>query len=205
MENGIRCELVSWDEIQRMAFDLARRLRADRFVPDIIVAIGRGGWIPGRLLSDYLGVANLTDVKVEHYRGTEKQAVARIRYPLRADLTGQRVLVVDDVTDTGDSFAVALEHIHGCGEPAELRTLVLHHKRVSPYVPDYFAQEVAEWRWIVYPWAVVEDLSAMIADMRDPTASAAEVAERLLHEHGIRVSLHEVEEVQDLTRLQSDL
>jgi len=205
MERDIRCELVSWDEVRRMTLELAQRLRVEGFVPDIIVAIGRGGWIPGRLLSDYLDVANLTDVKVEHYRGTEKQAIARIRYPLRADLTGQRVLVVDDVTDTGDSFAVALEHIHGCGEPAELRTLVLHHKRVSPYVPDYFAQEVAEWRWIVYPWAVVEDLSAMIADMRDPPANAAEVADRLLREHGIRVSVREVEEVLDLTRSQSNL
>jgi len=204
MERDIRCELVSWDEVRRMTLALARRLRADGFVPDIIVAIGRGGWIPGRLLSDYLDVANLTDVKVEHYRGTEKQAVARIRYPLRTDLTGQRVLVVDDVTDTGDSFAVALEHIHGCGEPTELRTLVLHHKRVSPYVPDYFAREVIEWRWIVYPWAVVEDLSAMIADMRDPTANAAEVADRLLREHGIRVWVREVEEVLDLMRPQSN-
>ena len=204
MERDIRCELVSWDEVRRMTLALARRLRADGFVPDIIVAIGRGGWIPGRLLSDYLGVANLTDVKVEHYRGTEKQAVARIRYPLRADLTGQRVLVVDDVTDTGDSFAVALEHTRNCGEPTELRSLVLHHKRVSPYVPDYFAREVAEWRWIVYPWAVVEDLSAMIADMRDPPANAEEVADRLLREHGIRVSLREVEEVLDLMRPQSN-
>jgi hypothetical protein len=204
MERDIRCELVSWDEVRRMTLALAQRLRVEGFIPDIIVAIGRGGWIPGRLLSDYLGVANLTDVKVEHYRGTEKQAVARIRYPLCADLTGQSVLVVDDVTDTGDSFAVALEHTRNCGEPTELRSLVLHHKRVSPYVPDYFAQEVAEWRWIVYPWAVVEDLSVMIADMRDPPANAEEVADRLLREHGIRVSLREVEEVLDLMRPQSN-
>jgi hypoxanthine phosphoribosyltransferase len=195
MEKGIRCELVSWDEVQRQTLDLARRLLADGFAPEIIVAIGRGGWIPGRLLSDYLGNPNLTELKVEHYKGTERQAVARVRYPLRADLTRQRVLVVDDVTDTGDSFAVALEHIHRRGEPSELRTLVLHHKTVSPFVPDYFAQRVSDWRWIIYPWAVVEDLSALIAEMHGAPPNAETVARRLLDDHGIRVPLGTVEEV----------
>jgi hypoxanthine phosphoribosyltransferase len=199
MGQGIRCELVSWDEVQRSVLELVRRLRADRFAPDILVAIGRGGWVPGRLLSDCLGNWNLTDLKVEHYRATEKQAVARIRYPLRADLTGQKVLVVDDVTDTGDSFTLALEHIHGCGEPSEVRTLVLDHKNISPYVPDYFARVVSEWRWIIYPWAVVEDLGALITGMEGAPAGAKAVAERLLVDHGIRVSLGVVKDVLDLT------
>ena len=198
MESGMRCELIGWDEIQRLVLDLARRVQADRFVPDIIVAIGRGGWVPGRLLSDYLGILNLTEIKVEHYKGTEKQAVARIRYPLRADLTGQRVLLVDDVTDTGDSFDVVLKHIHSRGEPAELRSLVIHHKSISPYLPDYFAREVSEWRWIIYPWALVEDLSALIAEMQGAPRGAEAVAERLHRDNGIRVSPTVVEDILNL-------
>ena len=111
MKQGVGCELVTWGEVQGMARDLAFRIREDGFEPDIIIAVGRGGWVPGRLLSDYLGNLNLTEFKVEHYRGTEKQAAARVRYRLKADLAGQCVLVVDDVTDTGDSFEVALKHI----------------------------------------------------------------------------------------------
>jgi len=198
MVQDIRCELVGWDEVQRLVLALARRLRADGFSPDIIVAIGRGGWVPGRLLSDYLDNPNLTDLKVEHYRGTEKQAVARIRYPLRAKVAGQQVLVVDDVTDTGDSFAVALEHIRDRGDPSELRTLALHHKRVSPYVPDYFGKEVAEWRWIIYPWAVAEDLSALIREMSPALPDTEALAQRLLREHGIRVPLGTLEDVLEL-------
>jgi hypothetical protein len=195
MGQCIRCQLVSWDEVQRQTLDLARRLLADGFAPETIVAIGRGGWVPGRLLSDYLGNPNLTELKVEHYRGTEKLAAARIRYPLRADLTGQRVLVVDDVTDTGDSFSVVLEHIHSRGEPSELRTLVLHHKSISPFVPDYFAERVSSWRWIIYPWAVVEDLSALVAKMEGTFPNAEAVAKRLLDDHGIYVPLGTVEDV----------
>jgi len=200
MEPGMRCELVDWEEVERLALNLALRLRADGFTPDFIVAIGRGGWVPGRLLSDYLDKPNLTEVKVEHYRGTEKQAIARVRYPLRGNLTAQRVLVVDDVTDTGDSFSATLDHIRGHGEPSELRTLVLHHKSVSSYVPDYFAKEITDWRWIIYPWAVVEDLSALIQGMESVPAGAEAVAERLLREHGIRVPSDKVKSVLELMK-----
>ena len=199
MDQGIRCELVTWSQVQRLARDLAFRIRKDGFEPDIIVAIGRGGWVPGRLLSDYLGNLNLTEFKVEHYKGTEKQAVARIRYPLKADVTGQRVLVVDDVTDTGDSFNVALEHIRSRGEPEQMRTLVLHHKTVSSYVPDYFARGMSEWRWLIYPWAVAEDLTALVQGMEGRPAGADALVDRLLRDHGIRVSPHTLKDILALT------
>jgi hypoxanthine phosphoribosyltransferase len=200
MGKHMRCELVGWDEIRRLARDLAVRVRADGFAPDIIVALGRGGWVPGRLLSDYLGNLNLTEFKVEHYKGTEKQAIARIRYPLAADVEGQRVLVVDDITDTGDSFTAALEHIRGRGEPSELRTLVLHHKTVSPFVPDYFARAIRQWRWIIYPWALVEDLTALIEGMEGRPAGAEAVVERLSRDHGIRVPLGILTDVLELMK-----
>ena len=199
MDQGIRCELVTWSQVQRLARDLAFRIRKDGFEPDIIVAIGRGGWVPGRLLSDYLGNLNLTEFKVEHYKGTEKQAVARIRYPLKADVTGERVLVVDDVTDTGDSFNVALEHIRSRGEPEQMRTLVLHHKTVSSYVPDYFARGMSEWRWLIYPWAVAEDLTALVQGMEGRPAGADALVGRLLRDHGIRVSPHTLKDILALT------
>jgi hypoxanthine phosphoribosyltransferase len=188
MQQGSQCEMVTWREVQRLSRGLALRIRAHGFRPDIIVALGRGGWVPARLLSDYLSIPNLTEFKVEHYTGTSKRPEARVRYPLAADVTGQRVLVVDDVTDTGDSFAVALAHLRTRGEPREARTLVLHHKTVSPYVPDYYGRKVVKWRWIIYPWAVTEDLTALIAAL-DPQPSSAEgVAERLRQVHGLRVS-----------------
>jgi hypoxanthine phosphoribosyltransferase len=191
----MRCEMVSWQRVERLARDLALRIRGDGFAPDLIVAIGRGGWIPGRLLSDYLGIANLAELKVEHYTATHMHKEARVRYPLSADPTGQRVLLVDDVTDTGDSFAVTLDHIRGKGEPAELRTLALHHKTVSPYEPHYYGAKVAKWRWIIYPWAVVEDFTALIGAMSDRPAGPDGIAARLNADHGLRVSVAMVRDV----------
>jgi hypoxanthine phosphoribosyltransferase len=111
-----------------------------------------------------------------------------VRYPLNADLTGRRVLLVDDVSDSGDTFRVALAHLHGCGRPAEVRTAVLHHKVVSPYVPDYYAQKVVKWRWIVYPWAVAEDIASFIRAMSPPPGDVDEVAQRLRVERGVRIA-----------------
>ncbi|MEA3278536.1 MAG: phosphoribosyltransferase [Pseudomonadota bacterium] len=196
MQQGIRCEIVSWGQVHRLARNLALRILEDGFAPDILVAIGRGGWIPGRLLSDYLGNLNLTEFKIEHYTGPfqEKQA-ARVRYPLSADISGQRVLVVDDVTDTGNSFEVAISHIRSIGEPRELRTVVLDHKVVSPFVPDYFARKVIKWRWIIYPWAVVEDLTGLIGMMPDRTAEPELVSEHLRRTHGLRIPLATIRDV----------
>lgn len=155
--------------------------------PELIVAIGRGGWIPGRILSDFLDQMDLTSFKIEHYQKTRKAKAARVRYPLAAEVAGRRVLLVDDVADSGETFAVALQHLNSRGAPAELRTAVLHYKTSSPYVPDYYAKKLVKWRWIIYPWAVAEDIGNFIRTMSPRPAGPEEVARRLAAEHGIRV------------------
>ena len=91
------------------------------------MAIGRGGYLPARIVSDYLDVYDLASIRIEHYRGVRRERAARVRYPLTADVAGKRVLLIDDVSDSGDTFAVAIRHLQAHGEPAALRTAVLHH------------------------------------------------------------------------------
>lgn len=182
-----RCELVGWQAFHALARKLARRIAASDYRPDLIVAIGRGGYVPGRILSDWLGLMDLTSFKIEHYHHARKERAARVRYPLPADVTGRRVLLVDDVADSGETFAVALRHLEERGPPAEVRSAVLHYKTVSPYRPDYFAKRVRSWRWIVYPWAVAEDVGSFLAAMTPPPADADEAAHRLAAERGIRL------------------
>ena len=149
---------MTWEEQYRLARVLAGKIRASGYRPDLVIAIGRGGYIPARILCDLLSLPRLTSVKVEHW-GTpaEKEDRAVIRYPLCITIRGEKVLIVDDVTDTGDSMAVVAEYVKGLG-PSEVRTAVLQHKEVSGFVPDYLAQVCPVWQWIVYPWAFHEDL-----------------------------------------------
>lgn len=184
----IPCELVTWSRFHALARRLARQVRDSGYRPDIIVAIGRGGYMPARILSDLLGLMDLATFKIEHYTGPRISKAPVIRYPLTADVSGKRVLLVDDVSDSGDTFNVAIDHVRSRGEPVELRTAVLHHKTVSRYRPDYFATRVAKWRWIIYPWAVAEDISSIIRAMRPRPTDIADIAQRLKSDHGIRPS-----------------
>lgn len=181
-----RCEVLGWQAIQRLARTLARRIAVSGYQADLIVAIGRGGYVPGRILSDWLGQTPLTSFGIQHYRDLRRERAARVSYPLAADVTGQRVLLVDDVADSGETFALALRHLAERGPPAELRSAVLHYKTVSCYRPDYFAARVRAWRWIVYPWAVAEDIGSMLRALQPPPHDVADAAQRLA-QHGVRL------------------
>jgi hypoxanthine phosphoribosyltransferase len=181
------CEVISWSAFYALASKLAVRIAASAYRPEVIVAIGRGGYVPGRVLSDLLGQMDLTSFKIEHYQHAQKAHAARVRYPLAADVTGRRVLLVDDVADSGETFAVALDHLNSRGAPAEIRSAVLDYKIASPYGPDYYARKVLKWRWIVYPWAIAEDVGSVIRAWPERPANADEVALRLAAEHGIRL------------------
>jgi hypoxanthine phosphoribosyltransferase len=190
-----RCELVSWHQVHTLSRILARRIRHSGFLPDMILAIGRGGYVPGRILADLLGLMELAGIRVEHYHGARKAPQTLIRQPLCVDIEGRRILLVDDVSDTGDTFEVAFAHLRERGNPLDLRTATLHHKLVSRVRPDYFARSIRKWRWLIYPWAVTEDLTAFARDMRPQPGSAQELGQRLWEERGIKAGpeiLHDV-------------
>ena len=195
MKPGSRCELVSWDRFYDLSRDLALTLHDASYRPDVIVAISRGGCIPARILCDYLDVFDLDVIKIEHYHGVTMQKRARLRYSLSADITGRRVLLVDDVSDTGDSFHLAAKHLRSKGKPAELKTVALHHKTVSSFTPDFYAELVEQWRWIIYPWAVIEDIRSIMDGMDQPPATIDEFARYLASRHRLKVPRRTLEDV----------
>ncbi len=196
----MRCELVSWAQIRTLCRRLAALIRSSGFEPDMIVAIGRGGYVPARLLSDYLDIFQLTSFKVEHYRRTNRQAEACIRYPLSATVEGRKVLLVDDVSDAGDTFELALAHLESCGPPAQIMTAALHHKAASSYVPDFFALEITEWRWLIYPWAILEDVSGFILELGLVDAPLSMVKEAIERAYAVRISDQALRDARTIAR-----
>jgi hypoxanthine phosphoribosyltransferase len=158
----ITCELMSWEDFAVLARTLALRIKQSRFRPDLVIAIGRGGYVPARVVCDFLLHDMLTSIKVEHWgRAAEEKVSVNIRFPLSVDIKDQTVLVIDDVTDTGKTMDMAISYLRSLN-PREIRTAVLQHKVSSPYRPDYFGREEQEWRWIIYPWAVHEDIVGFV-------------------------------------------
>ena len=199
MTRKLECELVTWGAVRRLALRVARAIHADGFAPDLVVAIGRGGYVPARLLCDWLDLTDLTSIRLEHYRaGSDKQPEAVIRFPLCCDIPQQQVLLVDDVNDTGDTLRAAVEHLRERGA-AEVRVAVLHDKPGSRFRVDYHGQRIRGWRWLIYPWAVAEDVRGFLARHDGPREP--EAARQWLETHfGIRLDVRQLADILQLAR-----
>lgn len=184
---AMQYEYVSWNRFYRLCGVLWRRISKSGYQPDLIIAITRGGYPTARVLADYYGLMDLVSLKIEHYHGPSKQETAVVPYPLPLSVTGRSLLLVDDVSDSGDTFEAAFAELARHGTPRSLRTAVLHHKKVSRYAPDFHAQRVDKWRWITYPWALVEDLTHILAQLTPAPERAADVEKYLADEIGMRL------------------
>jgi len=159
----IKCYFVSWDKAYRLGRKIARKIRASGFVPDIVIGVARGGLVPARIVCDFLNQKDLTSVKAEHWGIASTLGNARLKFPLpqEIDISGKRILVVDDVADTGDTYNLIVKHLMD-RSPLEVRTAVLQYKTCSTFVPDYWGEEHDAWKWIIYPWALYEDMTGFI-------------------------------------------
>jgi len=203
MVKAFPCQLVSLQEVYDLSFQLALTIRDSNYKPDVVVAVARGGFPPARFLCDFLGVSAMTSVKVEHYRpGGQAQQRAVVRYPLSGDVSGQRVLLADDVNDSGDTLAAARDHLKAA-DPAEVRTAVLHEKAGTSTGADYWVEYVREWRWIIYPWAVTEDVGSFLQGMEPPPRDHADAARRLAQDYGIDIDQAWLEKLFQLVEVEA--
>jgi uncharacterized protein len=145
-------EYLSWEEYGAGSRKLAELVAGSGFRPDIILTVARGGLLIGGALSYCLQVKNVFLINVEYYTGVGE----RLEFPVLlppplslVDLRDARVLVADDVADTGHTLAMVTELCRR--EVAEIRTAVLYEKPHSVVKCDYV------WRrtdgWIEFPWS----------------------------------------------------
>jgi hypoxanthine phosphoribosyltransferase len=191
-----RCQLITWDEALRMSRSLANMIDRSGYKPDIIVAIGRGGYVPARIVCDYLLFRDLTSIRIEHWGvAATLEREAHIKFGLSTDISGFKVLLVDDITDTGDTLVAALDYLSK-HNPASVRTAVLQHKTCSTITPDFFAHRIIKWRWIIYPWAAFEDISGFIKRvMGDMYVRTNEIRQNLNRDFQLLVSVNHLTQI----------
>ncbi len=139
---------MSWDATIAHCEDLAAKIHD--FRPQMIIGLSRGGLVPARIMSDMLDVREVGVLGVTFYKAMGKPVdFPKITQELTMDLAGKRVLIVDDVADTGRSLMVAKDYLQRKGAK-EIKIATIHYKPNSVFKPDYFVATTTAW--IVYPW-----------------------------------------------------
>ncbi|MDP2217838.1 MAG: phosphoribosyltransferase [Methanolobus sp.] len=164
LPDKFKCVVTNWDYIYDLCREVADQVKTSGYQPDMIIALARGGWFGGRVLCDFLGLDDLTSLKIEHYIGTALAGnEPLIRYPLADNsVTGKNVLIVDDIADTGKSLLHSREYVMK-QHPKEVRTATLQYLECSVFDPDYCGERLEEWAWVVYPWNLMEDMMDIIS------------------------------------------
>ncbi len=174
MEARAKFEVLTWKKIHNMLLSQAGKIRQSGFKPDVIVGVARGGWVPARVLSDFLGIADLVIVRVEFYLGVAKTRNAPVlTQGVSAVVKGKKALIVDDVADTGKSLQLVREHVLQQGA-TEVRIATVYRKPWSVIEPDYYEAETSGW--VVFPWETKETIRKIVEKHGDKNAVAMETA-----------------------------
>ncbi len=145
-------EVLTWETFGAAARALAQLVRDDGFDPTIVLAIARGGLPVAGAVAYALGVKNCCVINVEYYTDVDERLDVPVILPPAlnlVDLTNARVLVVDDVADTGETLRLVADRVGN--HVADVRTAVLYEKPRSAVRCDYVWQRTT--RWIDFPWS----------------------------------------------------
>ncbi len=165
-----------WEELQRDVETLARSVSASGEQFDLMVVIARGGMTIGHILSDFTGIP-VAALTITTFTGTERARSARVSYGIEADLGGKRVLLVDDVSDSGATFAAAADYLRSHGV-AVVKTAALYTKPWTAHVPDFSVRQFDNW--IIYPYEVRETIESLHGIWSKDGVAADEMKRRLI-------------------------
>ena len=152
-----------WDELGAGARELAQAVADDGYLPDLILAIARGGLLVCGALGYALGVKNTFTMNVEFYTGVDERLEMPMLLPPVPDLVDfqeQRVLIADDVADTGATLALVKDFCEG--KVGEVRCAVLYEKPRSQVSCEYVWRRTD--RWITFPWSAEEPVLSPVRE-----------------------------------------
>ena len=173
-EKSTKVKYVSWSAVEEAISHIAKQIK-ESHVPEVVIAIVKGGLIPARVLVDALAIEEIGFIEVKFYKGIgvagDKPSVKSIALP---QIRGKSVLVVDDVVDSGRTMQLAID-IVSAHVPRSLRSAVLYVKPWSTYIPDYYHAITDEW--IIFPWEVCESIKEGVLLLDSEFVKASERCE----------------------------
>jgi xanthine phosphoribosyltransferase len=153
---------ISYDRFLADLEKLAQQLEASDWRPDFLVGVGRGGLVPAAYLSHRTGMPMLS---VDHSSGEPGFADELLAKLARKSRDGQRILIVDDINDSGTTIAYLRDAIERQGGVEDhVRVAVLINNTRSKAKAEYSAAEInrdVDKDWFVFPWEAVAPRGAI--------------------------------------------
>jgi hypoxanthine phosphoribosyltransferase len=145
-------EILTWPLFGTAGRELAQAVADDGYQPDVILSIARGGLFVAGSLGYALGVKNLHVMNVEFYEGVGKTLAMPVMLPPVpnvVDFSRKKVLIADDVADTGKTLELVRDF---CADHvADVRCAVIYEKPQSLVKCEYVWRRTD--RWINFPWS----------------------------------------------------
>jgi len=149
---------LPWSRALSMCYRLAEIILDSGESFTTVLTVSRGGLVPARIVSDVIGVDDFHVVRSRFWGvGGRILEEPEISYYGGIELKNKKVLVVDEVVDTGTTMSRIVRLVNSLGA-REVKTAVLHYKTSSSFIPDYYVERVEKWVWIYYPWSFSETL-----------------------------------------------
>ena len=152
---------VSWDEYHMLIERLALKIHASQWAFDQILCLARGGLRPGDVISRVfdkpLAIMSTSSYRAEEGTIQGRLDIAKYITLPKGDLAG-RVLLVDDLSDSGVTLQAVVDRLRGMASISELRSAVIWTKGGSAYTPDYYVEQLPTSPWIHQPFEDYDNL-----------------------------------------------
>ena len=152
---------VSWDEYHLLIERLALKVAYSGWEFDQILCLARGGMRPGDVLSRVfdkpLAIMSTSSYRAEACTIQGRLDLAKFITMPKGDLAG-RVLLVDDLADSGVTLKAVVDRLRGMPSISELRSAVIWSKGATSYTPDYYVESLPTSPWIHQPFEEYDNL-----------------------------------------------
>jgi len=160
MKTSLKYAHLSWDDVEKSCLNIYANMRADNYCPDVIIGLLWGGVVPTRIFVDMFATERLNShvVYASLYTkmGVAKETVDIVSHFCPEDITGKKVLIVDDIWDSGRTMHAALQSLikYDCMVTATTLVFKNYDKAIAPHYYDKVVED--KNAYIVFPWEKYE-------------------------------------------------
>ena len=166
----------TWQELDDLIFSLSEKIKESGIGIDRLVTLAKGGWPMSRSLVDFLGIEKIASIGIKFYSGVGERLKKPFIYQnIPVSIYREKILLFDDVADTGYSLEFAKQYLQDNGA-GEIYTATLFYKPTSRIKPDFYALETSSW--IIFPYEKRESVGLLKLRWKD--LGEEEIKERLL-------------------------